>query len=152
MHILWYGHIYDDNLCKQFGSRSCPIKILGLIWIQPDIISCRRIEWIFIEIYIYPYKSIVLFVGHRQTAQTQTRRQITWLLIRVSTFCLPNVLLKFDEKYHQTTLKRKWTRPIDRNGNQSTTLLIKDICDYFQCAPFPRLQARKVVWVLSFDP
>ena len=29
---------------------------------------------------------------------------------------------------------------------------IKDICGYFQCAPFPRLQTGKVVWVLSFDP
>ena len=30
--------------------------------------------------------------------------------------------------------------------------LLKDICGYFQCAPFPRLQTGKVVWVLSFDP
>ena len=30
--------------------------------------------------------------------------------------------------------------------------VIKDICGYFQCAPFPRLQTGKVVWVLSFDP
>ena len=29
---------------------------------------------------------------------------------------------------------------------------VKDICGYFQCAPFPRLQTGKVVWVLSFDP
>ena len=29
---------------------------------------------------------------------------------------------------------------------------LKDICGYFQCAPFPRLQPGKVVWVLSFDP
>ena len=28
----------------------------------------------------------------------------------------------------------------------------KDICGYFQCAPFPRLQTGKVVWVLSLDP
>ena len=32
------------------------------------------------------------------------------------------------------------------------TLFLKDICGYFQCAPFPRLQTGKVVWVLSFDP
>ena len=31
-------------------------------------------------------------------------------------------------------------------------IVIKDICGYFQCAPFPRLQTGKVVWVLSFDP
>ena len=29
---------------------------------------------------------------------------------------------------------------------------VKDICGYFQCAPFPRLQTGKVAWVLSFDP
>ena len=29
---------------------------------------------------------------------------------------------------------------------------LKDICGYFQCAPFPRLQTGKDVWVLSFDP
>ena len=29
--------------------------------------------------------------------------------------------------------------------------IFKDICGYFQCAPFPRLQTGKVVWVLSFD-
>ena len=28
---------------------------------------------------------------------------------------------------------------------------IKDICGYFPCAPFPRLETGKVVWVLSFD-
>ena len=28
----------------------------------------------------------------------------------------------------------------------------KDICGYFQCAPFPRLQTGTVVRVLSFDP
>ena len=27
----------------------------------------------------------------------------------------------------------------------------KDICGYFPCAPFPRLETDKVVWVLSFD-
>ena len=30
--------------------------------------------------------------------------------------------------------------------------MFKDICGYFQCASFPRLQTGKVVWVLSFDP
>ena len=27
----------------------------------------------------------------------------------------------------------------------------KDICGYFHCAPFPRLETVKIVWVLSFD-
>ena len=30
-------------------------------------------------------------------------------------------------------------------------VLLKDIYGYFQCAPFPRLETGKVVWVLSFD-
>ena len=29
--------------------------------------------------------------------------------------------------------------------------ILKDICDYFPCAPFPRLETGKVVWILSFD-
>ena len=28
---------------------------------------------------------------------------------------------------------------------------VKDVCGYFQCASFPRLEIGKVVWVLSFD-
>ena len=28
---------------------------------------------------------------------------------------------------------------------------VEDICGYFPCAPFPRLERGKVVWVLSFD-
>ena len=42
-----------------------------------------------------PYKPS-LFVGHRQTVQTQIRYIRTWHLIRVSTVCLQNVLLKFE--------------------------------------------------------
>ena len=30
-------------------------------------------------------------------------------------------------------------------------MYFKDICGYFPCAPFPRLETGKVVWVLSFD-
>ena len=30
-------------------------------------------------------------------------------------------------------------------------VFVKDICGYFPCAPFPRLETAKVVWVLSFD-
>ena len=37
-------------------------------------------------------------------------------------------------------------------GVASANAILKDICGYFQCAPFPRLQTGKVVWVLSFDP
>ena len=34
---------------------------------------------------------------------------------------------------------------------QKFNSIFKDICGYFQCAPFPRLETGKVVWVLSFD-
>ena len=44
-----------------------------------------------------PYKSSVLFVGHRQTAQNQIRRHKTRCLIRILYVCLHNVLLKFKE-------------------------------------------------------
>ena len=41
-----------------------------------------------------PFTSSVLFVGHWQTVQTQTRRR----LIRVSAVCIQKVLLKFELK------------------------------------------------------
>ena len=41
---------------------------------------------------------------------------------------------------------------VQRSQNQKDSKYLKDICGYFQCAPFPRLQTGKVVWVLSFDP
>ena len=51
------------------------------------------------EIYhINPVKPSVLFVGHRHTVKTLIRRRKTRRLIRVSTVCLQNVLLKFDYK------------------------------------------------------
>ena len=45
---------------------------------------------------INPYKPSVLFIGHRQTAQTQIRCHRIWHLIRVSTVCSQNVLLEFE--------------------------------------------------------
>ena len=30
-------------------------------------------------------------------------------------------------------------------------IMFKDICGYFQCAPFPRVETGKDVWVLSFE-
>ena len=42
------------------------------------------------------FKPSVLFVGHRQTVQTQIRRRILRRLIRVSTVCSQNVLLEFE--------------------------------------------------------
>ena len=39
------------------------------------------------------------------------------------------------------------------NNNQADVIeAFKDICGYFPCAPFPRLETGKVVWVPSFDP
>ena len=40
-------------------------------------------------------------------------------------------------------LSENWLLTFDR--------YIKDICGYFPCTPFPRLETGKVVWVLSFD-
>ena len=55
------------------------------------------------------YKPSILFLGHRQTTQTEIRRRRMRMhrLIRVSTVCLQNVLLKFEKngKYGPTTLK-----------------------------------------------
>ena len=42
---------------------------------------------------VNPYKPSVLFVGHRKTVKTQIRSHH---LIRVSTVCLQNDLLKFE--------------------------------------------------------
>ena len=55
------------------------------------------------------YKPSVLFVGQRQTVQTQTGHYRMRRLIRVSTVCLPLYLLYLnlnnDEKYQPTALK-----------------------------------------------
>ena len=42
------------------------------------------------------YMSSILFVGHRQTVQTHIRCGRMRHLIRVSTVCLGNALLKFE--------------------------------------------------------
>ena len=44
----------------------------------------------------YNYKSSVLFVGHRQTVQTQIRRHRTRRLIRVSIVSIHNFLSEFE--------------------------------------------------------
>ena len=40
----------------------------------------------------------ILFVGQRQMVETQIRRCKTQSMIRVSTICLQNILLKFESK------------------------------------------------------
>ena len=56
---------------------------------------------------INQFKPSVLFVGHMQTVDTQTRRRTMRRLIRVSTVCLQNVLstLNKDENYHSSTIQ-----------------------------------------------
>ena len=58
---------------------------------------------------INQFKPSVLFVGHMQIVDTQTRRRTIRRLIRVSTVCLQNVLstLNKDENYHSTTIQTK---------------------------------------------
>ena len=58
-------------------------------------------------IYYSPYMPSVLFVGHRQTVQTHIGRHRMRRLIRVSTVCWHNFLLKLEknDKYHLTSLK-----------------------------------------------
>ena len=60
------------------------------------------------------------FVRHWQTIQTQIRRRRMWRLIRVSTVCLQNVSLMYENKNKPTQqpLKRKWTDPIDKVNNR----------------------------------
>ena len=64
-----------------------------------------------------PFKPSVPFVGHRQTMQIKIRRHRMWRLIRISTVCLQNVLLKFQLKIRKNTqqpLHWKWTRLTDK--------------------------------------
>ena len=60
--------------------------------------------------WLNPFKPSVLFVGHRQTAQTQIRRHITWRLIRVSTVCKQKFFYKLNrnEKDHPSNMQM-WT-------------------------------------------
>ena len=67
---------------------------------------------LYLQIYIYLlfcetllfklYKPIVLFVGQRQTAQTQIRRRNMRRLISVSSVCSQNVLLEFEKQWKNT--------------------------------------------------
>ena len=59
-----------------------------LIWMS---ISC-----VIVTPLIYPFKPSVLFVGHRQTVQTQIRRRKMRRLIRAFTVYSQNVLLKVE--------------------------------------------------------
>ena len=58
-------------------------------------------------------------MGHRQTMQTQVISRKMRRLIRVSTICLQNNLVKKMKKKITThhPLKRKWAGPIKKMGN-----------------------------------
>ena len=58
-----------------------------------------------------PYKTSVLFVGHRQIVQAEIRRHRLQCLIRLSTVCLQDVLLKFEYEWKSTP-----NNPEDENG------------------------------------
>ena len=58
--------------------------------------SLGFLRWCYV---LNPYKPSVLFVLRTQIVQTNTRRRRTRGLIRVSTVCLQNVLLKFEYKW-----------------------------------------------------
>ena len=51
--------------------------------------------------FIIPYKHIVRFIRHMQTAQTHTRRRIMQSLIRIFNVCVQNVL--FSEIWKKLT-------------------------------------------------
>ena len=75
---------------------------------------------------INPYKPNVLFVGHRETVQIQIRRHRTHRLIRVSTVCAQNVVLKFQTKRNipptilktemECSIGEEWETPFGLNG------------------------------------
>ena len=60
------------------------------------LIICYILMSFIVGQYFNPYKPDVIFVGLRQTVQTQIRRSTTLRLIRISTVCLQNVLLECD--------------------------------------------------------
>ena len=65
-----------------------------------------------------PHKPRILFKGHRQTMHAQIRCRQTRRLIRVSTVCLHNFLLIFEnneKKNTQQPLTQKWTGQIESN-------------------------------------
>ena len=59
--------------------------------------------------------------------------------VKVAKFPFLNV-----KSYNKTIIGFKF-------GRQKDLSTLKDICGYFPCASFPRLETGKVVWVLSFD-
>ena len=77
-----------------------------------------------------PYNHSVLFMEQKQIVRTQIRQHRTRRMISVTLFAYIMLychLNKNEKKHHPTTR-------------------LQDICGYFQCASFPRLETGKVVW------
>ena len=75
MFLVHFLEDYFNNILPKF---------LQLIWDKQN--NCI----------LNPYMPSVPFVGHRQIVQTQIRRHKMRRLIRVSTICLHNFLLKLE--------------------------------------------------------
>ena len=74
--IIWYSYIFTSYYRRTAWLRECKRLLFGMLF--------------------NTYTTSVLFVGHWQTVQTQTRRRKMRHLIRVSTFCSNNILSKFE--------------------------------------------------------
>ena len=94
-------------LCLSFPSL---FKVFSYYFLKSDvprkIIStisfpnfCNSYEISKIIAFFNPYMPSVLFVGHRQILQTQIRSHRMRRLIRVSTVCLHNYLVKIERKW-----------------------------------------------------
>ena len=100
--------LFQQSYLVVDASKDCPCSSL----LKLEYVPCCVIV-----INLYKHDS-VFFVGHRHTVHTQIRRHRTWRLIRISTVCLQNVILKFIYKENSTQQpsKRKWTGPNDKSG------------------------------------
>ena len=76
---------------------------------HPSIVFCCSRQL------VNPYTSSVLFVGYKETVQTQIRRHRTWRLIRISTVCLENYKVKFEWKWKIPPNNTQYTDPIDNS-------------------------------------
>ena len=107
-----YGHVaYQtkaDNVCSNMVAYILPTDTPLLTVILDFDYLCSTTN-------VNPYKPSVLFVGHRQTGQTQIRCCRMGCLIRVFTVCSIKNQIKMKTATHQP-IKQKWTDPIDKNG------------------------------------
>ena len=98
---------------RNFAGSPKPSVFDGAISIVPTFYLLAFTSIPITDLKFNPYKLRILFVGHRQTVQSQTRRRKTRRLIRLSTIWLQTFLLKFEkknEKYQPTTIKTEMDR------------------------------------------